>query len=65
MGVGVVEFVLGDAFADKGNVLVEFEEAGVIFDTVTHLIAGVWFGIFVAVSADVGVVEVSAHCACS
>ena len=65
MGVGVAEVVFGDAFADGGDVLVEFEEAGVIFDTFAHSIAGVWFGVFVAVSADVGVVEVSAHCDCS
>ena len=64
MSVGVAEVVFGDACADHGYVLVELEEAGVVFDTVAHLIAGVWFGIFVAVSADVGVVDVSTHCTC-
>ncbi len=65
MVVGIAEVVFGDAFADNGDVLVEFEEAGVGFDTVTHEIAGVGFGVFVAVSTGIGVVEVSAHCACS
>ena len=65
MGVGVAEVVFGDALADDGDVLVKLEEAGVVFDTVAHLIAGVGFGVFVAVSADVGAVEVSAHGLCS
>ena len=64
VGVGVAEVVFGDAFADNGDVLVEFEEASVVLDTVAHQIAGVWFGVFVAVSAGVGVVDISAHCAC-
>ena len=65
MAVGIAEVVFGDAFADDGDVLVELEEASVVFDTLAHLITSVWLGVFVAVSADVGVVEVSAHCACS
>ena len=55
--------VFCDAFADGEDVLVEFEEAGVVFDTVPHLIARVWFRVFPAMSADVGSVEVSTHCA--
>ena len=65
IGVGVAKVVFCDAFADDVDVLVEFEEAGVVFDTVPHYIARVWFGVFPAVSADVGSVGVSTHCACT
>ena len=65
VGVGVAEVVFGDASTDEGDVLIEFEKDGIVLDTVTPLIAGVWFSVFVAVSADVGVVFVPAHCVCS
>ena len=65
VGVGVAEIVFGDASTDEGDVLVEFEKDGVVLDTFTLLIAVVWFSIFVAVSADIGVVLVPAHCVCS
>ena len=65
VGVGVAKVIFRDAFADGVNVLVEFEEAGVVFDTVPHHIARVWFVVFPAVSADIGFVLVSTHCAYS
>ena len=65
VGIGVAKVVFGDAFANGVDVLIEFEKAGVVFDTVPHHIAGVWFVVFPAVSADIGFVLVSTHCACS
>lgn len=65
VGVGVAKVIFADAFADDVDVLVEFEEASIGFDTVPHQVARVWLGIFPAVSADIGSVEVSTHCACS